>query len=438
MAWRPRPQTDGGDRPHGDSADKGQPSRHPVPTPGIPRRHFLKSGTLGGLALLAGGGRTGARTAAAAEPPRVRQIVTLGRTGLRVPDIGFGGSSLAGDEAVVRHALDRGITHFDTAESYTGGESERTLGKALRGERDRITLLSKTAAGVGSRPEQLMSTLEASLQRLQTDYLDVYLNHAVNDPRRLQQSGWAEFVDRAVAQGKIRFAGMSGHGGRLVECIELAMEQDWLDVLLVAHNFGQDPAFYERFMRRFDFVATQPELPRVLLAARAAGIGVFAMKTLRGGRLNDLSSYESEGTSFAQAALRWVLAGPYVDAAVITMQSAAQADEYLGASGFGAPSQVGIDLLARYETAQGQIQCRYGCDACAASCPHGVQISEVLRTRMYAEDYRELSQAREAYRALQPDADACTRCSGAPCAGACPFGIPIAALTQRTHRRLAL
>jgi hypothetical protein len=80
-------------------------------------------------------------------PPRVRGARRARRTGLSVPDIGFGSSQLSGDEAVVRHALDRGIDYFDTAESYTNGASEETLGRALRGVREQVTLASKVSAG---------------------------------------------------------------------------------------------------------------------------------------------------------------------------------------------------------------------------------------------------------------------------------------------------
>jgi hypothetical protein len=93
----------------------------------IDRREFLKRSALAGVGI----GLAPLAVGAEKRPPGVRRHTLLGRTGLRVSDIGFGGSRLAGDEALVRHALDRGITHFDTAEGYTDGESEKTLGRAL-------------------------------------------------------------------------------------------------------------------------------------------------------------------------------------------------------------------------------------------------------------------------------------------------------------------
>ena len=396
----------------------------------VDRRELLR------LSALAGAGFPLARLAAAeAEPPRVRRSVVLGRTGVSVPDVGFGASRLRGDVALVHHALDRGITHFDTAESYAGGESETTLGRALRGRRDRVTLTSKVEAEAPESARSLMERLEASLRRLQTDRIDFYLNHAVNEPERIASPEWAEFTQRAKQQGKILWRGMSGHAGRLVECLDAALDRDLLDVVLVAFNFGQDPAFHQRLTKGFDFVAVQPELPRVLARAKAKKVGVVAMKTLRGARLNDLRPFETGGATFAQAAFRWVLSQPFADSLVVTMGSTAQVDEYLGASGWTRLRAGDLDLLAAYERANGATQCRYGCGACASSCPKGVPISDVLRARMYAADYGDLELGRETYAALGAGAQDCLSCADRSCA--CPHGIPIADLTRPAHQLLA-
>jgi predicted aldo/keto reductase-like oxidoreductase len=398
----------------------------------IDRREFLRRSAAAGMAL----GVSPLAAGAVADPPRVRRKVRLGRTGLEVPDIGFGGSSLAGDEALVRHALDRGITYFDTAEGYKGGRSEETLGRALAGVRDEVTLASKVMAGADESRADIMASLEASLRRLRTDRIDVYFNHAINSVDRIGNPEWAEFVTLARKQGKIRWSGMSGHGGQLAECIDYALDHDLIDVMLVAHNFGQDPSFTQRFTARLDFVAVQPDLPRVMKKAREKDVGVIAMKTLRGARLNDMRPFEEGGATYAQAAFRWVLAGPHVDALIVTMKSPEQVDEYLGASGATRPTNADASLLQRYEARNGATQCRYGCRACADACPEGVPIAEVLRTRMYARDYEDTDLARAEYAALGAAASACVGCAHVSCQGACPFGIAIERHTGPTHRLL--
>jgi predicted aldo/keto reductase-like oxidoreductase len=399
----------------------------------IDRREFLRRSAVAGVGL----GLAPFSGGAESQQHGVRRHVSLGRTGLRVSDIGFGGSRLVGDEDLVRHALDRGISHFDTAESYTDGQSEETLGRALEGVRDRVVIASKIESGAGERRDRLMRALEGSLRRLRTDRIDVYFNHAVNDVERLKNPEWPEFTERARQQGKIRFTGISGHGGRLAQCLEYAIDHDLADVILVAHNFGQDPSFYERFTAKLDIVAVQPELPRLLARAKEKGVGVVAMKTLRGARLNDMRPYEGGGATFAQAAFRWVLSGAHVDALVVTMKSREMVDEYLGASGYTVPRREDLALLARYEALNGSKQCRYGCDACASSCPAGVPIAEVLRARMYARDYGDLELGRRDYAKLRDAAAPCVGCGIKSCAGACPHGVAIEELTAPAHRLLA-
>jgi uncharacterized protein len=368
----------------------------------------------------------------------VHRYVPLGNTAIKMSDISFGASRLgAGEEDLVRHAFDRGINYFDTAESYTGGNAESTIGNALRGKRDKVYITSKVSSGATERKESLMTTLEGSLQRLRTDYVDVYFNHAVNDVRRLQNPEWYEFTERAKRQGKIRAMGMSGHAGRLVECLDYALDKGSVDVILVAHNFGQDPKFYQQFTRAFDFVARQPDLPRVLRQAKTKGVGVVAMKTLMGARLNDMRPFEKGGATFAQAAFRWVLSNPDVDGLIISMTSTNRIDEYLGASGWRSAAQDDLPLLWQYAQMHGTSYCRHACNDCEGACPYSVPIADVLRTRMYAQDYGDMRLAHSEYALLGVGASACLTCTAQPCAGACTHGLPINTLIAPMHRMLA-
>jgi len=286
------------------------------------RRKFLQ--TTAGLSVLA-------PMAAFGEALEIKRYVTLGKTGLEISEIGFGSSSLQ-DAQLVSYALERGVTYFDTAESYRFGWSEEAMGQALKGHRDKIILASKTKAQANSSEQDMMDALEGSLRRLQTDYLDIYFNHAVNHVDRMQNEAWANFTEKAVQQGKIRFRGMSGHGSRLAKCLDYSIDNDLVDVILCAYNFGEDPDLIDRLRDTFHFTAIQSDLPPVLEKARKKNIGVIAMKTLRGARLNDMRKFEAPDRTYAQAALRWVLASPRVDAAVISMTSTHKIDEYIGAS----------------------------------------------------------------------------------------------------------
>jgi uncharacterized protein len=398
----------------------------------IERRRLLGLGT---AAALGSSLSALATPTADAVSPGIRRHVRLGRTGLEVSEIGFGSAS-SHDPDLVRHALDRGVTLFDTAESYRFGWSEEAMGEGLRGVRERVVLSSKTKAAARDTQADMMSALEGSLRRLQTDYLDIYFNHAVNNVARMQNEEWWAFTERAKEHGKIRFRGMSGHGSRLAECLDYAIEQELVDVVLVAYSFGQDPDFYDRLRHTFHFVALQPELPRALDKAKEKNVGVIAMKTLMGARLNDMRPYEREGYTFAQAAFRWVLSSPRVDALLISMNSAESIDEYVAASGEPEVRGEDLRLLERYAALQHGHYCRHGCNACEGACPERVDIAEVLRTRMYAVDYGDPALAVEDYAKLGVGASACLSCAHQACLGACPYGIPIPEFTRDAAARL--
>ena len=176
---------------------------------GSNRREFLRRSvaTVGACGI----GLAGAPVLAETEDPRIRRYRKLGRTGLEISDISIG-TSRTSDPRVIRHAFDRGINYFDTAETYRDGESEKAIGTALKGLRDQVFLATKTGASPDMGRYRLMDRLDRSLKRLQTDHVDVYFNHAVNAVERLQNDEWFEFVAQAKKAGKLRFSGMSGHG----------------------------------------------------------------------------------------------------------------------------------------------------------------------------------------------------------------------------------
>lgn len=392
------------------------------------RREFFRLG--GGAAL-----GMAARIGVGAEPPAIRRYVRLGRTELKISDISFGSAS-SSDPELVRHALARGINYFDTAESYRWGNAEEAIGEGLKGRRDKVFLASKTKAAAGDRQADMMKALEGSLKRLRTDYLDVYFNHSVNEVARMQNPEWHAFTERAKRDGKIRFRGMSGHGGNLVQCLDYVLDNDLADVILVAYNFSQDPSFTDKLRHTFHWSAIQPDLPRVLEKAKRKDVGVIAMKTLMGGRLNDMRPYERAGGTFSQAAFRWVLSNEHVDALVISMTGRDEIDEFVAASGDPKVRLGDRDLLERYAQLQSGNYCRPACNLCEQSCPQAVMISEVLRARMYEVDYRDPALARAEYDALERDATACLSCASQACLGSCPSGVPIARFTREAAVRL--
>lgn len=445
-----RPPRSSSSGPFSDSLDDAN---------GLTRRDFLRTTAVGSAASIAtvglvhpGDASANARPETRAErapgsPPSIRRRVALGKTGLEIPDISFGTFSLESDEGLIHHALDRGITHFDSAGGYTEGRAETVLGRALEGRRQEVTLTSKFWANPEHSADLQMTELEASLRRLKTDYIDIYLNHAVNDIARLASPEWQAFADRAKQQGKIRNIGMSGHSAGLGDCIEYALDEKLVDVILVAYNFAQQPSYKEMLKRylsswlpSLDIIATNPRLPEIIGRAHAEGVGVMAMKTLKGARLNDMRPYEAGGRTFAQAAFTWVLSEEAVDGVVVSMTSREMIDEYVGASGNGPPDAEDLALLARYSARNAGTSCLVGCGDCLGACSAGVSIPDVLRTRMYALDYDQPKVAAREYKALEAlgsSASPCLSCALPTCTNACPSGLAIPDLTRDTARRLA-
>ena len=147
-------------------------------------------------------------------------------------------------------------------------------------------------------------------------------------------------------------------------------------------------------------------------------MGVVAMKTLKGAKHNGLAGFREQAPAYSQAALKWVLSNPNVSCAVISFFEFQHVDEYLRASGAKlAPADVA--LLEEYDRQIAGSYCAPHCGACLDHCPEQLAIDDVLRYRMYFEDYGDQKEALRLYGALEKNASVCASCS-APCLGLVP------------------
>jgi predicted aldo/keto reductase-like oxidoreductase len=207
----------------------------------------------------------------------------LGHTGLEVPILGLGGFHLgqAGSEAaaarVVETALEEGIRFFDNAESYQSGTAERWMGAALRGVREQVVLMTKTFDLQTRSADGARRHLEGSLERLQTDYLDVWQLHSVRSvddvDRAFQPGGAMEFILEAQREGIVRHVGVTGHTDPAVN-------------LRALHHFDRGYRFDVMQMPMNPMDYHQQSFQRAVLPALVErGIGVIAMKTSAQARL---------------------------------------------------------------------------------------------------------------------------------------------------------
>ncbi len=357
---------------------------------------------------------------------RVLGYRRLGRTQARVSDISLGtGAGTGGRQTVevVREAIERGINYFDTSPDYSESGSENRLGEAMKGVRDRMFLATKFCTakghlGPGSSVEDYMEAVNASLRRLRTDWVDLVHVHACDTVERLIDENVHEAFDRLKEQGKARFLGVSTHTPNLERVADAAIESGRFDVLMLAYHYG-----------------AWPRLGEIVERAAAQDIGVVAMKTLRGAKHHGLLWSRDERDSYTQAAFKWVLSNPSVSCLVISLWESAQLDEFLYASG-KRPEPSDHAVLQHYEELIAQAHCRPHCGACLERCPRGLRIHDVLRHRMYFEDYGAQKEAMRHYASVETQADVCSGCH-APCTGACPYGIAIPERMRETHALLS-
>jgi len=418
--------------------------------PAAPRRRFLVAllGASGGLAAtlvaaIVPNRRWGTVTISnifAVRPPymadvardewggsRVTGYRRLGRTEAFVSDISLGsGSSTGGRQTlqVAREAIDRGINYFDTAPDYSEAGSENRLGEAMKGQRDKMFVATKFCLphghlGPGSSVESYMNAVEGSLQRLQTDWVDLVHVHSCNSVERLLDENVHEAFDRLKQQGKVRFLGVSTHTPNLEEVASAAIESNRFDVMMLAYHFG-----------------AWPGLSDIIDRAAAKDIGVVGMKVLRGSQHHFLGWSPDERDSFTQASFKWVLSNPSVSCLVISLWETGQLDEFLYASGQSLRPQ-DVAVLERYQELTTDSYCRPHCGLCLDDCSEGLAIHDVLRHRMYFENYGAQKEAMRLYASLEKQADVCTGCD-APCTNSCPSGVAIPERMRGAHDILSM
>ncbi len=388
------------------------------------RRDFLKATALATAGLA--GSPLRIKAEEGKEESRVRRYRKLGNTGLEMSDVSFGTGKLASASMILR-SIDRGINFFDTAPDY--GKAEEMIGEAMdKIQRDKIIIGSKMCTHIpypghlplGTRKEDYVASVEGSLSRMKTDYIDFCFVHAIGElsrdveeeKKRLLDEEMLSAVEDLKKAGKIRFLAVSSHGPNLEDLMFTALKSGHFNALLMAFNF----------MRH-------PKQPEVLKEAHKQGVGVIAMKTLAGAKQMEL---DAGGEAFEPAAIKWALKHPEVSGIILSIKTVSDMDLFLSASGaeFSARDQV---ILDRYAGVYGREYCRTGCSDCEPECPMGVQIADILRYQMYFRDYGQEKGAMERYAALRGKAVSCLGCGEAPCVSACTYGLPVRDMLREAH-----
>jgi uncharacterized protein len=325
----------------------------------------------------------------------------LGKTGMNVSEVGFGGIPiirLQTDDAVkvLRHAYDKGINFYDTANMYH--DSEAKIGEALSPVRDKIFIASKT---IKRDAKGLRDHLENSLRKLKTDYIDLYQFHQVANETEWEKitkegGAWEEAL-RAKKEGKIRFIGASSHN--LPTAIKLT-KTGLLSTIQFAFNFIEPDA--------------EDELHPY---ARENGIGILIMKPFAGGMIDNASVTFKYLRQFPG-----ILPIPGFD-------SIKAIDEIL--SFYEQPNEVtdsDREIMERYRQELGTVFCRR-CEYCQP-CPQGVVITPAMGYPVVAK--RMSPQVSVEFSKLAMESVLkCTECG--LCIEKCPYELPIPELLKRNY-----
>ncbi len=363
----------------------------------ISRRQFFKTaGAVSGSSLLAATGAFGQDTSDAVASTKVNpQVPTrvFGKTGTQVSSLALGGMfDITTNQLVLKQALNWGVTYWDTADCYNGGKSEQGIGQFFEKNpevRKKIFLVSKSDS---REPEGISKLLHQSLERLKTDFIDLYFIHGVSKARELsgEIKTWAE---KAKASGKIKYFGFSAHSN-MEDLLSAAAKLGWIDGIMMAYNF--------RIMHKAAMKAA-------VEACVKAGIGLTAMKTQGGGSVSVENETElqmagrflRQGYTDKQARLKAVWENPDISSICSQMPNIT----ILMSNVAAALNQTKLSaedwrLFARYTDETASSYCAGCADLCETAVPESVPIRDVMRFLMYYRNYGETAWARSLFARL--------------------------------------
>ena len=330
------------------------------------------------------------------------QYLPLGRTGLHVSRIGFGGipiQRISPEETtrLMDAVLAAGINFIDTARGYTVSEAQ--LGYALRGRRDRVILATKSMARTR---EAMAHDIDQSLANLQTDTIDLYQIHNPSPEQFdtvFSSGGAIEALTAAKTAGKIRHIGLTAHS---LTVLERALEREEVETVMFPYNL----------------VETQGE--ELIHRAAEKGIGFIAMKPLAGGAIED-----------ATLAIHFLVSNPDVTVVIPGMYHPDEVVQNVAAAESTTPLSAEEQQRASAIVQQlGHHFCRR-CNYCAP-CTVGIQIPNVFLFEGYLSRYGLEDWARSRYATLSVKASACIGCG--KCEARCPYHLPIREMLKKCSR----
>ena len=326
------------------------------------------------------------------------RTITLGRTGIKVPQNAFGALPIQRDDmetavAILRRAYEGGMTYFDTARAYS--DSEEKLGAAFEGMRSKLFIATKTQA---KTPKEFWEQLETSLRMLRTDYIDIYQFHMVTSCWRPGDgSGMYECMLEAKKQGKIRHIGVTTH--------QLAVAKELIE-----------SGLYETLQYPFSCLSLEKEA-ELVASCKARGMGFIAMKGLSGGLITD-----------SRAAMAFMLGHDALP--IWGIQRMEELEEWL--SYMDEEPRMTPETKAYIENARSELGgdfCR-GCGYCMP-CPQGIQINTCARMSLLLRRAPSEAWLSDHWKTEMARIETCLDCG--QCKGKCPYSLNTPELLRKNY-----
>jgi uncharacterized protein len=339
---------------------------------------------------------------------------TLGKTGIQLPIVSMGVMN-ADIPGLLRRAYELGIRHFDTAAVYQQGRNEEMVGSVIKelAVRNNVTVSTKQPVRNYRQPDsevkkRFIQGVEASLKRLQMDHVDILYYHSADSADAAKAQGPLEALQVLKKDGKTRFIGISTH--KTAEVLNAVIPLKLFDVTLVTLNYT---------------MAHDPEILTAIERAANNGIGVVAMKTQAGGTVRPDAKLPKVLPAASQTALlKWVLNHDFVTTAIPGFSTYEHLEQdFAVASNLSYTAEEKAFLADKAFVAEAQF-CQQ-CGQCRQDCPKRADIPGLMRSHMYAVQYRNAAMARDTLAGISAGQglEACGNCD--LCQAACRHHVQI-------------
>ncbi len=361
----------------------------------------------------------------------------LGFGAMRLPVIDDDFNKIDEAEAtrMVRYAIDHGVNYVDTAYPYHGGNSEGFVGRALQdGYRQRVKLATKSPIWLLKKPSDFDRYLDEQLARLQTEYIDFYLLHALGEKHWniVQEQDVLDAAERALADGRIKYLGFSFHD-----------TYEWFQKIVDAYDNWTFCQIQYNYMDEEHQAGT-----RGLEYAASKGLAVVVMEPLRGGRLTSNVTKEireiwdsaKHKRTPAEWALQWVWNRPEVSLLLSGMSTMEQVKENIASADRSGANVLTEEELALIERVRDKYreQCPIPCTQCkyCMPCPNSVNIPRIFEIYNEGIMFNDYAGARKFYSWLKDEekANQCVECE--QCEEHCPQHIAIIEWLKEAHNFL--